>query len=266
MAVNRKSNEAWYSPPWLDEALNLPEFKVLDTRSAQGRLDDRSKIVTITDLILFHGHACDGLLRGAYAMRALGDEIFKEKPFDRTDLSVISKNSPCLGDVAAYLTGGRVRFGTHNLDDSLGVGYIVQRISTGDIWQVSEEEGFFPSNIGEWEKALLNGTRVSEAADDEEAKAELVSVNEANQWNWVRRYLLPSKPSDHYKVKKLNNFVMPKPIYTARRTDVVNRNVKQPREFTSPYKDISRPVMLTPENDIASHWVDIYDAGPPEIN
>lgn len=33
--------------------------------------------------------------------------------------------SPCLGDVAAFLSGGRARFGTHLLDAGLGVGFCV---------------------------------------------------------------------------------------------------------------------------------------------
>jgi formylmethanofuran dehydrogenase subunit E len=66
--------------------------------------------VTVADLVLFHGHACDGLLRGIWAMRALADVAFPDQPFDRSDLLVVSKNSPCLGDLAAYLTGGRARF------------------------------------------------------------------------------------------------------------------------------------------------------------
>jgi formylmethanofuran dehydrogenase subunit E len=106
-------HEDSYVPPWLAEATALPRFEVVDTRSAQGRLDPRPKQVTVRDLILFHGHACDGLLRGAYALRALADAAFPGRPFDRTDLMVVSKNSPCLGDVAAFLTGGRARFGTH---------------------------------------------------------------------------------------------------------------------------------------------------------
>jgi formylmethanofuran dehydrogenase subunit E len=254
-----------YSPDWLDAAVDLPEFSVLDTRSAQGRLDDRTKIVTVADLILFHGHACDGLLRGAYAMRALADIAFPKRPFDRTDLSVISKNSPCLGDVAAYLTGGRVRFGTHNLDNSLGVGFIIQVRSTEEVWQVNEDKDFFPDNIALWEAALLNDDLISKGIISIEDKAELVSVNEANQWNWVRNYLLPSRPSDHYKVKKLNNFKMPNPIYEAKRTDIVNRNIDSPEKFISPYKDIAKTLPLESTSSSLAYWQKRYDEGPAGI-
>ena len=141
---------------WLQEAVALPQFEVLDSRSPQGRLDNKPKTVTMDDLVRFHGHACDGLVRGAYAMRALADVALPGKPFDRTDLRIVSKNSPCLGDVAAYLTGARVRYGTHRLDDSLGVGFIVQVISTGETWEVREEPGFLPPLLGAWDQALAD--------------------------------------------------------------------------------------------------------------
>jgi len=132
----RVSERHWYVPAWLEDTV-LPSFEVIDTRSAQGRLNPRPKTVTVADLVLFHGHGCDGLLRGTWAMRALADVAFPGQPFDRSDLVVVSKNSPCLGDLAAYLAGGRARFGTHRLDDTLGVGFKVQRLSNGEAWEVS---------------------------------------------------------------------------------------------------------------------------------
>jgi len=94
----------WYVPAWLDVS-SLPAFEVVDTDSAQGRLDPRPKTVTVADLVLFHGHACHGLLRGVWTRRALADVAPGTAPCDRSGLMVVSKSSPCLGDVAAYLTG-----------------------------------------------------------------------------------------------------------------------------------------------------------------
>lgn len=219
------------APDWLDEAVDLPSFEVIDTRSAQGRLDEVPKRVTVGDLIRFHGHACDGLLRGASAFRALADVAFPDRPLDRSDLLVVSKNSPCLGDVAAYLTGARVRFGTHRLDEELGVGFVVQSLSSGATWEVREEPGFFPGLIAAWEARLLaeGGLGVAD-------RAELVAVNETAQWNWVRRALLPSHPGEHYRVRVLAEAELPPPVYGARRTDVVNRSLPAPREYVSPYE------------------------------
>lgn len=214
----------WLYPEWLAEAPHLPRFAVRDTRSAQGVLDTRTKLVTVADLVKFHGHACDGLVRASYAFRALFDAMLgPTTPIDRTDLQVVSKNSPCLGDVAAYLTGGRVRFGTHRLDPDLGVGFVVQRLSDGLTFEVREEAGFFPSLIAEWETVLLG----DDIAVDE--RRELIAVNEARQWDWVRTHLLPTRPSDHYHAQRMEAGQLPAPVMTARRTDVVNRSVAGPR-------------------------------------
>ncbi|MGC8463150.1 MAG: hypothetical protein ACP5P9_05725, partial [Acidimicrobiales bacterium] len=59
--VPRSDGGRWYVPAWLDVP-GLPTFEVVDTRSAQGRLEVRPKTVTVADLVLFHGHACDGLV------------------------------------------------------------------------------------------------------------------------------------------------------------------------------------------------------------
>jgi hypothetical protein len=247
-----------FVPAWLDEAVALPSFEVIDTRSAQGRLDPQPKTVTVRDLVLFHGHACDGLLRGAYALRALADTAFPGRPLDRSDLLVVSKNSPCLGDVAAYLTGGRARFGTHRLDDSLGVGYVVQVISTGETWQVREEPGFFPALIATWEAALLEEDRVDPAD-----KAELVAVNETAQWNWLRTALFPSRPAEHYQVQALQGVELPPALHRARRTDVVNRAIRPPQAFASPYESeqpTPRPSALI---EAAGPFEQRYLDGPP---
>ena len=243
----------WSLPSWLSDRA-LPTFRVRDTRSAQGRLDPRHKTVTVADLVLAHGHACDGLLRGVWAMRALADVAFAEEGFDRSDLLVVSKNSPCLGDVAAYLTGGRNRFGTHRLDDRLGVGFQVQRLSTREAWEVREAPGFFPANIVAWEADLLTTGR------DESERRELLAVHEAAQWDWVREVLLPSAPGDNYATRRLDRLEPPEALMEARRTDTVNRLVPPPRYVVSP----DDPGADDGPKDLADlrRWRQRYDAGP----
>jgi formylmethanofuran dehydrogenase subunit E len=250
------SRPHWYVPAWLEDP-GLPSFEVIDTRSAQGRLDPRPKTVTVADLVLFHGHACDGLLRGIWAMRALADVAFPGQPFDRSDLVVVSKNSPCLGDLAAYLTGGRARFGTHRLDDTLGVGFEVQRLSTGEAWEVREEPGFFPPLIAAWEAALL-GDHLDPAD-----KAELLAVHESAQWDWVRRALLLSAPAEHYNVARLDELELPPALLEARRTDTVNRAIRAPHEVTSRYEpDLGGD---TPSEPLPRRWAQRYQEGPTSL-
>ncbi len=249
---SRASRARWDVPAWLDVP-GLPRFEVIDTRSAQGRLDRRSKTVTVADLVLFHGHACDGLVRGVWAMRALADVAFGDAPLDRSDLLVVSKNSPCLGDVAAYLTGGRARYGTHRLDDTLGVGFEVQVRSTGACFEVREEPGFFPERIAAWEAALLGDL-------DEAEKRELLAVHETAQWDWVRQELLPSAPGDHYRARRIDHLDLPPALAEARRTDTVNRAVGPPLEATSPYDpDLDAAGAAPPDT---GPWTERYLAGP----
>ena len=244
---------AWSLPSWLRDR-TLPTFTVRDTRSAQGRFDRRFKTVTVADLVLAHGHPCDGLLRGVWAMRALADVAFAEEGFDRSDLLVVSKNSPCLGDVAAYLTGGRTRFGTHRLDDRLGVGFQVQRLSTREAWEVREAPGFFPAVIAAWEADLLRAGR-----DDSEMR-ELLAVHEAAQWDWVREVLLPSAPGENYAARRLDWFDPPAALMEARRTDTVNRLIPPPHVMTDP----DDPGAGEGAGDLAARrrWQQRYEAGP----
>ncbi|MHB1087845.1 MAG: formylmethanofuran dehydrogenase subunit E family protein [Acidimicrobiales bacterium] len=243
----------WSMASWLDDA-TLPRFEVLDTRSAQGRLDVRAKTVTVSDLVLAHGHACDGLLRGVWAMRALVDVAFEGAPIDRSDLLVVSKNSPCLGDVAAYLTGARVRFGTHRLDDTLGVGFQIQQLSTGRAFEVREEAGFFPELIVAWEAALLQDTM------PEAEMREVLAVHEAAQWDWVRENLLPSAPADHYIARELDHLELPAPLWHARRTDTVNRLVPAPTTLSGPDDPtVNNPI---PDEVTQRSWNERYQQGP----
>lgn len=243
----------WELPSWLD-GFALPTFRVIDTRSAQGRLDQRAKTVAVADLVLAHGHACDGLLRGVWAMRALMDLAFPEEPIDRSDLLAVSKNSPCLGDVAAYLTGARARFGTHRLDNSLDVGFQIQRLSSHESWEVREEQGFFPQLIIDWEAALLT----DELSGSEQR--ELLGVHEAAQWDWVRDVLLPSSPADHYRARRLDHLELPVPLFEARRSDTVNRLTAAPSQVPSP----DDPEMENPTLDdaVVQQWIERYAAGP----
>jgi formylmethanofuran dehydrogenase subunit E len=254
--VTSTERDHWYVPAWLDVP-GLPAFEVIDTRSAQGRLDRRPKTVTVADLVLFHGHACDGLLRGVWAMRALADVALGTALFDRSDLMVVSKNSPCLGDVAAYLTGGRARFGTHRLDDTLGVGFQIEVLSADAAWEVREGPGFFPDLIAGWEAALLADNL------DEVDKAELLAVHEAAQWDWVRQSLLPSVPAEHYHVARLDRLELPPALLDVQRTDTVNRAVRPPHEVATRYEpalDGQSPAEPTPPQ-----WSQRYEHGatPP---
>lgn len=211
-------DELWYWSEDVQNAEYLPVFLVRDTESSHGRYATRNKRITGLDLIRFHGHPCDGLFRGMYAMSRALETLFPDGIVDRTDLRFLSRNSPCLGDVGAYLTGGRVRFGTQDVRNRPGVWYVVQRISTGQAVEVVEEEGFFPREILGMEATLrsLSETELTVA----------VTRLKRMQDEWVRTKLLRSRPEDRYNVRGIDFAWEPVPYENQGvRTDVLYKDV-----------------------------------------
>ncbi len=170
-------------------------FQVLDTESSHGRYSKEYKEIRFNDLVKFHGHACDGLYRGSYALLVALHDLFPDGIVDRTDLRAISRNSPCLGDAATYITGARVRFGTQDVRNRPGVWYIIQKISTGETVSVSEDVNFFPEEISNMEApiSVLNGSKLSEG----------LTILKKMQDSWIQSVLLKTEPREHYHAKRI---------------------------------------------------------------
>ena len=109
----KDASPEWYFPEWLGNSPHAPFFQVRDTANKYGRYAKMTKIITLKDLIKFHGHLCGGLVESAGALRLAFDRLFPDGVIDRTDLRIVSNNSACGGDVAVYLTGARLRFASH---------------------------------------------------------------------------------------------------------------------------------------------------------
>lgn len=138
----------WYYPQWLADAPYAPAFKVRDTVNKYGRYAAETKTITIKDLIKFHGHFCGGLVEGATALRVAFDRLYPDGIVDRTDLEIASNNSACGGDVAAYLTGSRARFGSHRIDPALKESdFVVRRVSTGKSVRVVINAATYPHDV-----------------------------------------------------------------------------------------------------------------------
>ena len=138
----------WYYPQWLADAPHAAVFKVRDTVNKYGRYAGEPKIITLKDLIKFHGHFCGGLVEGATVLSVAFDHLFPGGIIDRTDLMIASNNSACGGDVAAYLTGTRTRFGTHLIDPKLKESdFVVKRLSTGKTVRAVINAATYPHDV-----------------------------------------------------------------------------------------------------------------------
>ena len=205
----------WYAMDWVAGSKYSPEFEVLDTESALGRYAPMSKTITLTDIIKFHGHACDGLIQAAAAIRLALDELYPDGIIDRTDLRILSKNGPCFMDASAYLTGGRINFGTLDIDNTLGASWIVQRISDKKAVKVRRRDGVFPKNLAALEKKVKSG------------KASPAEVTKTRDLAWVfSKYLLSHPLTDSFSVETLPNFQYPESVYAnvGQRGDVKHKN------------------------------------------
>lgn len=149
--ASTEAGSSWYYPEWMATAKYNRPIRVLDTDSALGRYSLKDKTIGIQDIVEFHGHPCDGLVIAFIEIRAVLERLFPDGVVDRTDLRVVSKNGPCWVDTVAMMTGARINFGTLSIDPAIGDGFIIQRISTGETYQVHLKEGVFPKDQAELE-------------------------------------------------------------------------------------------------------------------
>jgi len=139
---------------YLPKQKNSLTFKTNDTDFSKGRLGFQQE-VELDDLVKFHGHLCDGLVVGAMGLNEALQNLFPDGVIDRTDLRIVSKSSPCLTDVAVYLTGARYQFGTFYVSDDMDALYVVQKISDGTSHQVNLKDGVKTAVIKEMEKLAV---------------------------------------------------------------------------------------------------------------
>jgi formylmethanofuran dehydrogenase subunit E len=148
----------WYYPQWLAEAPYAPVFRVRDTVNKYGRYATEPKLISIKDLIKYHGHFCGGLVEGAIVLKVAFDRLFPDEMIDRTDLMIASNNSACGGDLASYLTGARTRFGTHLIDPQLKESdFVVKRVSTGRAVRVVINAATYPHDVRIQMKKIESG-------------------------------------------------------------------------------------------------------------
>jgi formylmethanofuran dehydrogenase subunit E len=190
----------------------FPAFKTIDTDFSKGRLSHEQNI-GMEDLEKFHGHLCDGLVVGALAMEEAMRELYPNQVIDRTNLRIVSKPSPCLTDVAIYLTGARYQFNTFYVDTDFTGLYIIQRIDNLKTISVSLNEGVKPIAIDSL------GTM---AIEQELSSCELIYLKKLED-DFTQK-LIDSDPKEIFTVKRISNFVWkPKLKNDYLKTDIINK-------------------------------------------
>lgn len=216
--------QAWYLPSSLAGSKNNLTLKVRDTDSALGRYNSQGCIKTITldELVKYHGHLCDGIVFSFLQLSVALSALFPNGIIDRTDVQGACKNSPCMVDALSYLSGARINFKTLRIDKTLGTSHIVQKISTGETYQVQLAEGMFHDALKNAEGSI----RAKVAANQTVTPTEIDHVEKLAD-NFITMML--STPLERLvKIEKLEVYqFLPNSSIDAfgQRGDVVNKNV-----------------------------------------
>ncbi|HUZ95001.1 MAG TPA: formylmethanofuran dehydrogenase subunit E family protein [Edaphobacter sp.] len=220
LPAQRVHEDSFY-PAWASDARYLQSLTVLDTDSALGRRNLHPKRITLKDMARMHGHLCDGLATAWVELGQALRAMFPDGIVDRTDVRVVSKNAPCWADAGAWMTGARINQGTLVLDNSVGDGFIVQRISTGKAVRVSLRPGMYPAELA----ALEQSIRSRRAHGDAVAPSDIDRFERGADQYILK--LLNTPPDQAVTVEELAGFEFPdhskNPL--APRSDIINRDV-----------------------------------------
>jgi len=193
-----------------------PNIKVLDTDFSKGRLK-KAQNISLNDLANFHGHLCDGLALGFLGLREMLYMLYPNHIVDRTNTRIVSKSSPCLTDVAIYLTGGRYQYNTFYVSDSIKHLYIVQKTDNGKAYGVNLKPHIKPHTIDS-----LGAVAVAGKLD--ECGINTLQLLEEN----FTTYLLSADPAKIFEIEEIENFKWnPQFSNSFIKTDVINKNKKE---------------------------------------
>lgn len=221
LAIGSESPDEHYYPAWAATAPYNRPLLVLDTDGAFGRLSLKPKTLTLRDIALVHGHLCDGMVSAWVQLGVALRALFPDGVVDRTDLRVVSKNGPCWADTAGWTTGARVNHATLVLDNAVGSGFIVQRVSTGHTVKVSLKPGVAPKGFVALEDAIRAQTAAGKAA----SPADIDRVGALA--DAFSRQLLTTPPDRIVQIETLTDYQFPtaSPNLVGPRSDIIHRNV-----------------------------------------
>jgi formylmethanofuran dehydrogenase subunit E len=193
------NSQDWFYSKAIAKAKYNKPIVVRDTDGALGRYSLMTKEISLKDLARIHGHACDGLVIAFVEIKAVLEKLFPDGVVDRTDLRVVSKNGPCWVDTVAMMTGARINFKTLRLD-KIGDGFIIQRISTGEAYDVHLKPGVFPED-----QAALEGKIRKLRSEGKPVTAEDINTVE-KMADALNLKLLTTPPDKLLDIKPLVDF------------------------------------------------------------
>ena len=219
--TNLNIDDAFYEKE-VKTAPNAKAIWVKDTDSAMGRYNLHAKKLDIKTLARTHGHLCDGLVLAYVELSTLLPKLFSDGIVDRTDLRVVAKNSPCLVDTSALMTGARINHKTLSLDNSLGASFIVQRISTKEAYSVSLRDKTFLKALRKQEKKIKAKIALHQIVTKKDVdKVEALAFKAMKQ-------MLNTDPKILLKIEKLKAYKFNFSIKDiGARSDVVNKDVER---------------------------------------
>ncbi len=209
----------WFYPAWAAEAKYNKPIVVRDTDSALGRYSLKTKEIGLKDLARIHGHMCDGLVIAFVELKAVLEKLFPDGVVDRTDLRAVSKNGPCWVDAVAILTGARINFQTLRIDNSIGDGFIIQRISTGEAYDVHLKPGVFPED----QAALESKIRKLRSEGKPVSAADIYKLEEMAEA--LSKRLLNTPPEHLLEIKPLHGYRFIASDLFGARSDVINKSM-----------------------------------------
>lgn len=156
---------------------------------------------------------CDGLIEGFIGLQLGLIQLYPNKIADRTKTRIISKSSPCLSDVAVYISGGRQQYNTFYVDNNIQGLYIVQRIDTKNTIVIQREANIKPAIIDQMSDDAIAG-KLNECQLEKLKKLETDYSN----------FLLRINPNNLFTVEYVDNseWIPKADIYI--KTDIINKN------------------------------------------
>jgi len=209
----------WFYPKWAETAKYNKPIIVRDTNSALGRYSLHTKEIGLKDLARIHGHLCDGMVIAYIEIKTVLQKLFPDGVVDRTDIRIVSKNGPCWVDTASMMTGARINFKTLSIDKTVGDGFIVQKISTGEAYAVHLKPDIFPKD----QEMLENKIRMLRSEGKPVTSEDINTVE--MMANNLGKKLLNSSPSEILDINYLPDYNFIYTFSTGNRGDIINKNM-----------------------------------------